>query len=89
MSESKEDIVFVIRVRDKEIPIDERVLSIVQEYLKTPMSLEELANKLGLESWEDAYEFIKALPAWVMWTPPTLWKYRKRWLREKAQSTSG
>jgi hypothetical protein len=89
MSESGEDIVFVVKVGDKEIPIDERVLSIVQEYLKTPMSLEELASKLGLESWEEAYEFIKALPAWVMWTPPTLWKYRKKWLAEKIQSASG
>jgi hypothetical protein len=89
MSESRENVVFVVRVRDREIPVDERVLSIVQEYLKTPMSLEELASKLGLESWEDAYEFIKALPAWVMWTPPGLWKYRKKWLGERVQSTSG
>ena len=88
MSESGEDVIFVVKVRDREIPVDEKVLSIVQEYLKTPMSLEELASKLGFESWEEAYEFIKALPAWIMWTPPSLWKHRKKWLVEKMQSTS-
>jgi hypothetical protein len=86
MSESSGEVLFVVKVREKEIPIDERVLSIIQEYVKTPMSLEELARKLGLESWEEAYEFVKALPAWVMWTPPTLWKHRKKWLIEKMES---
>lgn|GEM_PF-596031 len=87
MSEPSGEVLFVVKVREKEIPIDERVLTIIQEYLKTPMSLEELASKLGLESWEEAYEFIKALPAWVMWTPPTLWKHRRKWLVDKIQST--
>ena len=83
MSEDK-DVVFVVKVGEKEIPVDENVLSIVQEYIKTPMSLEELAEKLKLDSWEEAYEFVKALPLWVMWTPPSLWKHRKKWaIREK------
>ncbi|MEM1629061.1 MAG: hypothetical protein QXP02_05575 [Desulfurococcaceae archaeon] len=80
-----EERVFAVKVRDKEIVIDENVLKIVHEYVKTPMGLEELAEKLGLESWEEAYEFIKALPAWIMWTPPSMWKYRKQWVSSKVQ----
>mgnify|MGYP001772592856 CR=1 FL=1 len=85
MSEKSEKILFVVKVGEKEIPVDEKLLAVVEEYLKTPMSLEELAEKLGLESWEEAYEFIKALPAWIMWTPPSLWKYRKKWVAEKLE----
>jgi hypothetical protein len=83
LSSEEREVVFIVKVRDKEIEVDEKVLSIVQEYLKTPMSLEELAEKLGLESWEEAYEFLKAMPAWIMWTPPSLWKYRKKWVADK------
>lgn len=79
MSEEKE-VLFVVKVGEKEIPVDENMLRVVYEYIKTPMSLEELAEKLGLESWEEAYEFVKALPLWIMWTPPSLWKYRKKWI---------
>ncbi|MEM4718104.1 MAG: hypothetical protein QXE81_05030 [Desulfurococcaceae archaeon] len=82
MSEKKEYI-FVVKVRDKEIQVNEDVLRILREYIRTPMSLEELAEKLGLESWEDAYEFVKALPLWVMWTPPSLWEHRRKWVSEK------
>lgn len=71
---------YVVKIRDKEIVIDEKVLGVLREYLKTPMGLEELAEKLGLESWEEAYEFIKAIPAWILWTPPSMWKYRKEWI---------
>jgi hypothetical protein len=71
---------YVVKVGDKEIVIDEKVLTVLREYLKTPMGLEELTEKLGLESWEEAYEFIKAIPAWILWTPPSMWKYRKEWI---------
>lgn len=81
MSEPEEK--FVVRVGDKEIEINEETLKIIQEYIHTPMSLEELAQKLGLESWDEAYELIKKIPAWIMWTPPSLWKHRVRWLKEK------
>ncbi|MET1160177.1 MAG: hypothetical protein ABWW65_04385 [Thermoprotei archaeon] len=79
---SSDKRVFVVRVRDKEIEINEDTLRIIREYLHRPMSLEELAEKLGLDSWEEAYEFIKKVPAWVIWTPPSLWKYRIEWLKE-------
>ncbi|MEM0001560.1 MAG: hypothetical protein QXD50_02605 [Desulfurococcaceae archaeon] len=82
LSETRE-VVFVVKVGEKEIPVTEDVLKIVREYVRTPMSLEELAEKLGLESWEEAYEFVKALPLWIMWTPPSLWEYRRRWISSK------
>jgi len=85
LSEEK-DAVFVVKVGEKEIPIDESVLRIIREYIKTPMSLEELAEKLGLDGWEEAYEFIKALPLWAMWTPPSLWEYRKKWAIKERES---
>ena len=87
LSSEEKSVVFVVRVGEKEIVVNEEVLEIIREYIKTPMSLEELAEKLGLDSWEEAYEFIKAIPLWVMWTPPSLWKYRKQWaMREKTSS---
>ena len=63
-----------VNIGGKEIVIDEKTLHILREYLHTPMTLEKLADKLGLESWEEAYEFIKKVPAWLLWTSPTLWK---------------
>jgi len=82
VGESRE-VIFVVKVGEKEIPVTVEVLKIINEYIRTPMTLEELAEKLGLSGWEEAYEFIKALPLWVMWTPPSLWEHRKRWVTEK------
>ncbi len=65
---------YVIVVGDKEIEIDENIVKILNEYVRTEMSLEQLAEKLGLDSWMEAYEFVKKVPAWIMWVPPTLWK---------------
>ncbi|ABN70322.1 hypothetical protein Smar_1228 [Staphylothermus marinus F1] len=76
---------YVVRVGDKEIEINEETLEIIKEYLHRPMSLDELADKLNLESWEEAYEFIKKVPAWIIWTPPALWKYRSEWISRKTQ----
>lgn len=69
--------VFMVKAGGKEIGIDEEVLSILQRYVKTNMTLEELAQKLGLDCWEEAYEFIKNVPAWILWIQPTLWKTLK------------
>jgi len=77
---SSEEKKYVIKVGDKEIEITTEVLEILNEYIHTAMPLEKLAEKLGLESWEEAYEFIKKVPAWIMWTPPTLWEHRKKWM---------
>ncbi|ADI32327.1 hypothetical protein [Staphylothermus hellenicus] len=76
---------YVVRVGDKEIEINEETLEIIREYLHRPMSLDELADKLDLESWEEAYEFIKKIPAWIIWTPPALWRYRTEWISRRKQ----
>ncbi len=78
-----EEVKYMVRVGEKEIEINEDTLKIIREYLHRPMSLEELAEKLGLESWDQAYEFIKKVPAWIIWTPPSLWKYRVKWIQKK------
>jgi len=68
----------VVRVGGKEIVINEETLEILQEYVRTAMPLEELARKLGLRNWMEAFEFVKAVPAWVLWTPPAFWKSQVR-----------
>lgn len=67
---------YMVIIGDKQIFITPDVLKIVHEYLHRPMSLEEFARKLGLETWEEAYEFIKRIPAWIMWMPINLWRHR-------------
>ena len=62
----------------KEIPIDEATLSIVYKYIRSVYTLEMLARDLGLDNWEEAYEFIKKLPAWIAWTPSSFFEYTKR-----------
>ncbi len=61
-------------IGEKTINITPSILEVIHEYLHRPMSLEELAAKLGLETWEEAYEFIKNIPGWTMWMPSTLWR---------------
>ncbi len=62
----------------KEVPIDETTLSIVYKYIRSVYTLEMLARDLGLDNWEEAYEFIKRLPAWIAWTPSSFFEYTKR-----------
>ncbi len=76
MSESGRERI-VVRVGEKEIEINEDVLLTLQEYVHTPMPLEKLAERLGLEGWEEAYEFVKKVPAWVLWTPSSMWKIKR------------
>ncbi len=70
---------FVIRVGDKEVEINEETLKILRRYKRTEMTLEQLAAALGLESWDEAYELIKKVPAWLLDIEPTMWKviYKK------------
>lgn len=65
---------YVVQVGDRTIQLTPGVLEVVHEYLHRPMSLEEFASKLGLESWEEAYEFLKKIPAWIMWMSVSLWR---------------
>ncbi len=67
---------YKVRVGSQEIFLSPEVLEIVHEYFHRPMGLEELAKKLNLENWEQAYEFIKKLPAWIAWTPVSIWRTR-------------
>jgi hypothetical protein len=67
---------YIVTIGEKQIFITPQILEIVHEYLHRPMSLEELAKRLGLETWEEAYEFIKRIPAWIMWMPVNLWRLR-------------
>ena len=66
---------YFVKVGDREIEITPEVLEVIHEYIHRPMSLEELAAKLGLETWEEAYIFIKRIPGWLMWMPISLWRY--------------
>ncbi len=69
-----EESPYTVRVGDKVIEINEDVLEVLRRYVRQEFTLEQLANELGLESWEEAYEFIKRIPAWMLWVQPTLWK---------------
>jgi len=63
-----------IRVGDKELIIDAKLLTVLKRYVTTEMTLEELARELGLNGWEEAYELVRKIPAWIMWTPFTMWE---------------
>ena len=65
---------FKVKAGEKEVVIDERVLEILKRYRTTEMTLEQLAAALGLESWEEAYEFVKNVPAWILSVEPSQWK---------------
>ncbi|MGB9726013.1 MAG: hypothetical protein ACP5I2_04230 [Fervidicoccaceae archaeon] len=71
---SKKRPIEIIKLSDMEIPINEDLLKILRKYVLTQMTLEELARELGLGSWEKAYEFVKSVPAWLIWTPFTMWE---------------
>jgi len=63
-----------IKIGDKELVIDAKLLTVLKRYISTEMTLEELARELGLNGWEEAYELVKKIPAWIMWTPFTMWE---------------
>ena len=69
-----EEQVFKVKAGDKEIIIDEKVLEVLKRYRSTEMTLEQLAAALGLDSWEEAYDFIKNVPAWILSIEPSQWK---------------
>ncbi|MEM1646126.1 MAG: hypothetical protein QXL96_09735, partial [Ignisphaera sp.] len=60
---------YVIKIGEKELEIDENIVKILNTYVRTEISLEKLAEQLGLDDWSEAYEFVKMIPAWIMWTP--------------------
>ena len=62
----------------REVLLDEETIKVLNEYVRTQLTLEQLAKRLGLSSWEEAYELIKQVPAWIMWTPLPIYKKLKR-----------
>jgi hypothetical protein len=65
---------YVVKIGEKKIEIDKNIVKILNTYVRTEMNLEKLAEQLGLDDWSEAYEFVKKIPAWIMWTPSILWK---------------
>ncbi|MGC9135067.1 hypothetical protein [Caldisphaera sp.] len=56
----------IIRVGNKQIEINNEVLLKIRKYANTEMTLDELSKQLGLDGWEEAYEFVKKVPAWLL-----------------------
>ncbi|MEM0439094.1 MAG: hypothetical protein QXX84_07050 [Sulfolobales archaeon] len=67
-----------VEVGDKRIEVNEDIVRILNNYVKMEYSLERLAQDLGLESWEQAYEFVKKVPAWIMWISPTIFSLERQ-----------
>ncbi|AAY80262.1 hypothetical protein [Sulfolobus acidocaldarius] len=57
----------------REVIVDENAIRVLNEYVRTQMTLEQLARRLGLTSWEEAYELVKQIPSYVMWTPVSIY----------------
>ena len=70
MSENK-----IVLSTGREVVLDEHAIRVLNKYVRTQMTLEELARELGLASWEEAYELVKKVPAWTMWTPYVIQKH--------------
>ncbi|MEM0454043.1 MAG: hypothetical protein QXO98_05255 [Sulfolobales archaeon] len=70
----------------KEVKIDKTALEAINKYVRFEVSLEALAKELGLESWEETYELVKKIPAWIAWTPPPIFVYEKERLINKSKS---
>lgn len=70
MSENK-----IVLSTGREVVLDEHTIRVLNKYARTQMTLEELARELGLASWEEAYELVKKVPAWTMWTPYVIQKH--------------
>jgi len=81
-----EECVPVVKLSNgKEIAITKDVVALLNKYARTEYSLEKLAADIGVEDWGEAYEFVKKVPAWVMWIQPTY--YEKIVLRRLCQSS--
>jgi len=58
----------------REVEINDDAIRLLNKYVRTQITLEQLAKDLGLAGWEEAYELIKSVPSWVMWTPISIYK---------------
>lgn len=81
-----EDCVPVVRLNSgKEVVITKDVVALLNRYVLSEYSLERLAADLGLDDWTEAYEFVKKVPAWIMWIQPTY--YERVALKKLCQSS--
>jgi hypothetical protein len=55
-----------VKVGDKELELTNEIIKVLKKYVKTNMTLEELASELSLNGWEEAYDLIKSVPAWLL-----------------------
>lgn len=58
-----------VKIGEKDFEITEKELQVLNDYIRTQITLEELSAKLNLASWEEAYQLITTLPTWVFWLP--------------------
>jgi len=76
----------IIKLGDKEIEINQELYRIVQDYIKNSYTLDTLAEKLGLDGWSEAYQFVASLPQWVVWfTESQLEEYLSQPHQERQQ----
>ncbi|ADL19526.1 hypothetical protein ASAC_1121 [Acidilobus saccharovorans 345-15] len=55
-----------VKIDDKEIELTDEVIKLLRKYVKTNMTLEQLASELSLNGWEEAYELVKNVPSWLL-----------------------
>lgn len=56
-----------IKVGDKEIELADDVYRIIHDHYKNGETLDRLADELGLNGWDEAYQLVSAVPQWVLW----------------------
>ncbi len=70
----------------KEVRIDKSALEAINKYVRFEVSLETLTKELNLDSWEEAYELVKKIPAWIAWLPPSFFDHEKSRVLNKLKS---
>ncbi len=69
------DVQKIVLSTGREVVLDEHAIRALNKYVRTQMTLEELAKELGLAGWEEAYELVLKVPSYVMWIPYVMQKH--------------
>lgn len=69
------DVQKIVLSTGREVVLDEHAIRVLNKYVRTQMTLEELAKELGLAGWEEAYEVVLKVPSHVMWIPYVMQKH--------------
>jgi hypothetical protein len=56
-----------IKIGEKEVELNEDLYKIIHEHYRTGGTLDRLAEQLGLEGWDEAFQLVAGLPQWVLW----------------------